>query len=147
MPYTNLSDGQTQLAVLNPVGFSSATTRVGWVDLGLNERVQFIVNVGFTGAGEGLTASVQQATDTNGTGAKALSPAKAITSITASNKTAVVNVVGTDLDVNGGFRYAGLLITCVTSITTAASGSIVSAICLGQPDATPPTAASGEQIV
>ena len=145
--YTACSDDQAIAAVTPIKGFSSSTTRCGWINMGLYNRGQFLIEVGAIGAAESFTAVAQQATDTNGTGVKALNTAKAITAITASNSTAVINVNGQDMDANNGFQYISVLLTSITSGATASTETYASCVFLGQPESTPPSAFAGSQIV
>jgi hypothetical protein len=144
--YTACSDDQAIAAALPITSYSSTTARIGWVNMGLYSRGQFIVQVGVTGAAEGVLAVAQQATDTNGAGAKALNNAKAIAAITASNKTAVIDINGQDMDANNGFKYASVLLTFVNSGTTATAETFASGIFLGDPETTPPPAFAGSQV-
>lgn len=145
--YTACSDDQAIVTVLPITSYTSTTARVGWVDMGAYSRGQFILQVGATGTAESLTAVAQQATDTNGSGAKALNTAKAITAITASNKSAVININGQDMDANNGFRYASVLLTFVNSGTVASAETFVGGLFLGQPETTPPAAFAGSQVI
>lgn len=141
MPYTNLSDAQT-IAATSPVTVQAAgTARMGWVDMAAYNRVQFVVSVGGLGTSGTVDAVIQQATDTSGTGAKALTTTKTATQITASNKGVVINVKGTELDVNNSFRYVSVLMTVATSSAQLAG------LILGEPESTPPAAPSGYQVI
>jgi hypothetical protein len=145
--YTACSDDQAIAAALPIASYSSTTARIGWVNMGLYSRGQFIIQVGAVGAAESVTAVAQQATDTNGSGAKALNTAKAITAITASNKSAVIDVNGQDIDANNNFQYASVLLTFVNSGTTATAETFAGGLFLGQPETTPPPAFAGSQVV
>lgn len=145
MPYTALSDAQPVVAVLTTTAATAAqTAKVGWFDMGGATgatRVQFIIQVGAIGASATVDAVVNQAKDTSGTLSKALTTTKTIAQITASNKFAVVNVAGTDLDTNNGFRTVELLLTVGTATAN------ISGVCLADPETTPPATLSGGQVV
>lgn len=139
--YTACSDDQTMLSVIAPVAQATGTVRTTFFNMGLNQRCQFIVEVGNTGGSATVDATVYQATDTNGTGAKVLSPSKTITQITATGKNAVINLNATELDVNNSFNCAALLITVGTA------SALLSSQTLAQPEVTPPAAVVGTQVI
>lgn len=141
MPYTDLSGAQTQAAVLSPTVQAAGTARLGWVNMGSYNRVQCAVHVGGLGTAGTVDAVIQQATDTSGTGAKALATTKTATQITASNKGCIIDVKGPELDVNNNFNCISMLITVATS-----SAQIAGTI-LGEPESTPPAAPSGYQVI
>jgi hypothetical protein len=145
--YTPLSDDQPINGILNPIGNTSSTVTLGWVDMKYYKRNKFTISVGAIGSGENLAASVVQATTSTGAGSKALATPIAITAITASNKSAVVNVSGPDLDTNNGFEFAALSITLVNTGTNAAGGTVLSGLSQGDPQTTPPPAFTGSQVV
>lgn len=150
--YTQCSDDQTICAVLPPAQYTSTTARCGYVNMSGFNRLQFIVTVGVTGAAESVTAAVQQATDTTGAGVKALNSqasgnALTLTApITASNKSAVINVNAQELDVANGFTSVSLLLTFVTS-ATAGTETVAGVVAVGQPEITPPAAFAGSQVI
>lgn len=144
--YTACSDDQTLVAVLNTIGHTSSTVNTGWVNMGANVKAQFIINVGAIGAAEAMTAVASQATSSTGAGAKATNNAIAITAITASNTSAVVNINGQSMDANNGFQWVSLNLGFVTSGTTAALGTFATVNVLAVPDVTPPTSVASQVI-
>ena len=101
--------------ICEPVGHLSANARaVGtynttWMSMANHQRATFLISVGDMGQGATLDFAVQQATAAAGTGAKALTPAKAITQLTAAggdgDDLIAVELRTEELDVDGGFDY------------------------------------------
>lgn len=121
------------LGTIDPDAYAGSpdTTEVSdYVDIGLAESIQFILLVGDIGSGATIDAVVQQATDSAGTGAKALSPSKTITQLTQaggdSNKQVVINVRGEELDLDNNFDHVAVSVTI-----TGSAGSDFGALVLG----------------
>jgi hypothetical protein len=83
-----------------------------------------VIQTGALGTSATLDAKLQQATDNAGTGVKDV-PGKSITQMTqvasGSNRQAIINVKGEDLDMAGGFGWVRL------SLSVGVSPSLVSA--------------------
>lgn len=133
------TDAFPAISPLFPVAQATGTVAVGWVDMAAYRRIAFILDVGNTGGSATVSAVVNQATDTNGTGSKVLAGAagsKSITQITVTGKQVVVNVEMPDMDSNNNFRYAQLLITVGTA------SALISCDVIGDLTFTPPTLGS-----
>jgi hypothetical protein len=121
------SESLAVLATLDPVSQAAATVTTGWVDAGQYFSLLALIQTGVLGASATVDAKLQQATDSGGTGVKDVT-GKAITQIvkaSGDNKQAIINCKGSDLDVEGGFRYVRL------SLTVGTAASIISAALFG----------------
>jgi hypothetical protein len=121
------SESLAVLATLDPVSQAAATVTTGWVDAGQYFSLMALVQTGVMGASGTLDAKLQQATDSSGTGAKDVT-GKSLTQIVKASgdaKQAIINVKGSDLDVEGGFRYVRL------SATVGTAASLISAVLFG----------------
>jgi hypothetical protein len=121
------SDVAAVVGVIDPDANTAATYTTGWIDMGKFEHLLAIIMAGDLGSSATLDAKFQQATDSSGTSAKDVS-GKAITQMTQastdkSNKQALVNLAGEDLDVDGGFTHVRLSMTVATA--TSDSGAVV----------------------
>ena len=89
-----------------------------WLPLSNHQRAIFIVMVGAMTTLATLDFSVQQASDSSGTGVKAIT-SKAITQLTAAggdgNDLVCVEVRSEELDVSNGFEYVRGLLTVGTA--------------------------------
>lgn len=114
------------VAVVDPDANAAGTIDTSWVDMRDFGALMAIVMAGDLGASATLDASLRQATDSSGTGAKAIS-GKAITQLTQagtdSNKQAIIQVRGEELDVDNGFRYVSLRF--VTATAASDGGAVV----------------------
>lgn len=118
------------LAVLATIDAASsvASQNTGWVKAGNFHAFLALLDVGVMTATGTVDMKFQQATDNAGTGAKDISPAKAITQLLAAggnNRQAMLNMKAADLDVDGGFGFIRL------NVTAATAASLVSAALLG----------------
>ena len=109
------SEAAAVTAIIVPDARGAGSVTSTYVNMGLFERVQFIIQTGEMAATSTLNASIVQATDASGTGVKALTTAKAITELGATddNKQVIVNVLAEDLDMANNFDFAA--ITCVVA--------------------------------
>ena len=106
------------LATISPVSQGAGTANSGWVSMA-DFEIMGVVDVGVFGASATVDAKFQQAQDSSGTGAKDIT-GKAITQLLAAggnNKQAIINVRGSELDVNNGFNYVQLSVTVGTAAT------------------------------
>lgn len=110
-----LSEELAVVCCIDPDAYTTGAVTGDWIDMKYHDRVMFIVMAGDLGTSATVDFAVQQASDSGGTGAKALATAKAITQLTDagtdSNKQAVVEVHATDLDVAGGFTFVSGVLT------------------------------------
>ncbi len=118
------SEQTALLATIDPDANAAATYTSDWVDASEFEALLGIVLVGTIDATGTVDAKFQQATDSSGTGAKDISPAKAITQLTAagtdSDKQALLNIRQEELDHDNAFTFVALLITVATAAADAA---------------------------
>jgi hypothetical protein len=120
---SRVSERLAVVGVINPADAATTAASTGWVDMGKFDRLVGLILVGaVTGT---VDAKFQQATTSGGAGAKDVTGA-AITqqAATADNKQQLVNLRASDLDVNGGFKYARLTVT-PTGGTTNLLGAVV----------------------
>lgn len=127
-PNSKFSERTSVAAVINPTSQAPGTQSSGWISMSAFHQVAAILSVGAFGASATVDAKFQQATDTSGTGAKDISPAKAITQLLAAggnNRQVIVEVRDTELDTANGF-------SCVQfSCTVATLATLTSAVVLG----------------
>lgn len=118
------SDRATVVATIDPSSQAAGTLTSDWVSMNDFQSIEAIVIGGTLGASATVDAVLQQATDSSGTGAKAFSPAKAITQMTKAgsddNKQAVLNCYASELDVANGFTHVALKITVGTAASLTA---------------------------
>lgn len=121
------SDRVAVAAVIDPDAYTAGTVTSGWVPIASFEKLLAVVMAGTLGASATLDAKLEQAQDGSGTGAKDVTD-KAITQMTQaggdSDKQAVINMVGEELDVNNGFTHVRLSMTVATA-TSDAGGTIL----------------------
>lgn len=107
------------LATIDPASQAAGTAATGWVDISVWFGLMALIDVGAFGASATVDANLQQATDSSGTGAKAIAN-KAITQMVAAggnNKQAILQVRPQELDTEGGFRYVKLNLIVGTAAT------------------------------
>lgn len=107
------------VATVDPDALGIATHDSDWVDMGEFDQIMAIAAIGTLGASATATVSVVQATDSSGTGAKAIT-GKAATALTQaspddSDKQIVINVRAEELDLDNGFTHAALRIVVGTA--------------------------------
>lgn len=141
--YSALSDISSAVQQTFAAAVTASTFTTSYVDLGAYNRGKFSVSVGAIGASSTITPTIQQATDTNGTGAKAVVFLNSVTiaAITASNTENTYNVSGQLLDVVNGFRY----VNC--SVVVGTASALVGVRFEGEPESTPPGLASFQKQV
>ena len=105
----NWTETNEPVGVLNANARTAATYNTAWMSMANHQRAVFLISVGDMGQGATLDFAVQQATSVAGAGAKALTPAKAITQLTAAagdgDDLIAVELRTEELDVDGGFAY------------------------------------------
>ena len=88
---------------------TAAAYNTAWLAMTNHQRATFLLNVGEMQQGATLDLAIQQATDAAGTGAKAFTPAKAITQLTQAggdgDDLVIVELRTEEMDVNGGFDF------------------------------------------
>ena len=121
------SESVAVLATIDPDALTAATHSSDWVAMKDFERALAVVMVGTLGSSATVDAKLQQATDSSGTGAKDVS-SKSITQLTDagtdSDKQALINIRGDELDVANGFDYVRLQMIVATA-TSDGSGMVL----------------------
>ena len=116
------------VATIDPDVTTASTVTSDWVAMKDFEQIMAIIMAGTLGSSATVDAKLEQATDSSGTGAKDIS-GKSITQLTQagsdSDKQAIINLRGEELDVDNSFDYARL------SITVAVATSDIGGIILG----------------
>lgn len=97
-------------AVIDPDILTIGTHDSGWVSLALSHNLLASILAGTFESGATLDAKLQQATDSGGSGVKDI-VGKAITQMLVSDKQALINCRGEELDVDGEFTHVRLRIT------------------------------------
>ena len=119
----NPSEVVAVLANIDPDAYGAGTVDSPFVSLGKFHSAMAIVQAGDFVATGLLDASIRQATDSGGTGAKAIS-GKSITQLTQagtdSNKQAIINLDAEELDVDNGFSFISLRMVLTTAGADAA---------------------------
>lgn len=99
---------------IDPDAYAASTVTTGWVAAKNFHSFLAIVQAGTLGASATLDAKLEQATDSSGTGVKAVT-GKAITQLTQAgtddDKQALINLKTEELDVEGGFDFIRLSMT------------------------------------
>lgn len=108
---------------IDPDAYTAGTVTSGWIDAAEFADFLAVVQAGDLGSSGTLDAKIEEATDSGGSGATAIS-GLAITQLTQadtdSDKQAAINVKPSDLDVAGGFTHFRLSMT--TAVATSDSG-------------------------
>jgi hypothetical protein len=122
------SDRIQVAATIDPQSASSAKTS-DWVSMETYDSVLVLIAVGALGSSGTVDAVIHQATDSSGTGAKVLSPTKAITQLTQAgsddNKQVKINIRGDELDRANSFNHIAVVVTPATA------ASEISAVIVG----------------
>lgn len=114
------SEACAVLGTIDPDATAASTVVSDYVDMGKFERIMVVVMAGTLGTNATVDASILQATDSAGTGAKALTTAKAITQMTQagtdqSDTQAVINVLADDLDIDNDFDHVAVSVDIGTA--------------------------------
>lgn len=111
---------------IDPDANAAGTLETGWVSMATYQSILALVAVGDLGTSATVDAKLEQATDSSGTGAKDIT-GKSITQLTDagsdSDKQAVINCRGDELDVAGGFDHVRLSLT--TAVATSDSAGFI----------------------
>jgi hypothetical protein len=125
-PNVKPSDRAVILGVIDPDANAAATYTTGWVAMKNFLSLMAIIFAGTLGSSATLDAKFEQASDGSGTGVKDIT-GKAITQLTQagtdSDKQAVINLKGEDLDVANNFSHVRLSMTVGTA--TSDSGGVL----------------------
>jgi len=113
-PNAKGSEQLSILATLDPGNQAPGVTNTGWVSLSTHHGLLALVQTGALATGATVDAKLQQAQDTNGTGAKDVA-GKSIAQLTqasnGANRQALINLRPEELDVNNGFVFVRLVVT------------------------------------
>ena len=100
--------------VIDPDANDQSTVTSDWVDLGKYDQAVAIALVGIMATGATVDVEIQQATASDGTGAKAIT-GKAATTLTAAgsddDKQVIINVRAEELDTANDFRFVAVKMT------------------------------------
>ncbi len=108
------------LGSINPSSQAVGSLTTGWISLANVRTILAIVATGTLGASATVDASLSQAQDAIGTGAKAIA-GKAVTTITgAGGVQALINLQAHELDVNNGYQFVELTLTVGTAASETA---------------------------
>jgi hypothetical protein len=126
MSYTErFSERNEVLAHIPPDSETTAVTS-GWLLMENNHRAVSLILVGDMVATSTLDATLTQASDALGTGAKAIT-GKAITQLTAAggdgDQVVMIELRSEELDVTGGFEY--ILLTITPAVAAVEFGALV----------------------
>lgn len=117
-PNLKPSDIAPLVGVIDPDAYAANTYTTAWVHMGNFEAIMAVIYCGTMVTNAVLSAKLEQATDSGGTGAKDIT-GKAITNLTEagtdSDKQAIINCRSDELDVANGFDYARLSVTLATA--------------------------------
>ena len=120
---TLASEQAAVAAVIDPDAYAASTVTSGWMSMVKFRQCLAIVSVGTMAATSTVDAKIEQAQDSSGTGAKDMSPAKAITQFTAAgsddDKQAVINVRADELDKDNNFTHIRLSMTIAVAASDA----------------------------
>ena len=117
-----LSEALAVLGAINPSQQAAGSLTTGWISMANAERVLALIQVGTFGASATVDANIQQAQDTTGTGAKAIT-GKAITTLAAAggnNVQASIDLRAEELDAANGYCAVELTITVGTAASETA---------------------------
>lgn len=108
------------LTYLHSANKSAAAHATSYVCVKDYHRIWVVLDVGTMSQGSTIDLAIQQATDTSGTGVKALSPAKAITQLTQaggdSDSLVCIEIQTEELDVSNNFD-------CIRAVLTVGSAA------------------------
>lgn len=108
---------------ISPQTVNNNNVTSDWVYAGNALNLVALVMVGTTDAA--VTATIEQAKDSSGTGAKAVTGASASWTATDDNKDAVIQVDTPKLDAKNGFSYARLKIAVANGTTGGVVGGVL----------------------
>jgi len=112
------------VSVIDPDAYTAATYTGDWVEVDDFQKYAALCTVGEMQATSTVDFSIVQATDSSGTGAKAITNCAA-TQLTAagtdSDKQVVINMTVDDLDIANGFRFVAPRAVVATAASDAAA--------------------------
>ena len=111
---------------ISPQTVDNNSVTSDWVYAGNALNLVALVTVGATDAA--VTATIEQAKDSSGTGAEAVTDASAAWTATDDNKDAVIQVDTPKLDAKNGFCYARLKI----AVEDGTNGGVVAGVLINQ---------------
>lgn len=126
-PNVKLSEKVAVLATLDSASVAAGTVVSSYVSMANFHQLAAILKTGVMGASGTIDAKLVQATSSGGAGVKDIA-GKAITQIvkaTGDAKQAIIEVHGSDLDVNNGYAFVAL------SVTVGTAASLLDATLIG----------------
>lgn len=125
-PNALASEQVAVVATIDPDAYTANTYTSDWVAMKDWELIMAVVMLGDLGSSATVDAKLEQATDSDGTGAKDIT-SKSITQFTQagtdSDKQAIINCRREELDLDNSFDYVRLSMTVATA--TSDCGGIV----------------------
>lgn len=127
--------------VIDPDAYAAGGVSTAWIDIGKFGAIMATTMVGTMATGATLDAKLEQAKDATGTGAKDID-GKAIVQMTQagtdqSDRQAIIECRGEELDVNNGYSHVRLSLTISTAACDA--GAIVHGVAARYPQDTAAT--------
>jgi len=123
-PNAKGSEQLSILATLDPSNQAAGSASTGWVSLSGHHNLLALVQTGVLATGATVDGKLQQALDATGTGAKDVA-GKAITQLaqaaSGANRQALINLRSDEMDANGGYAYARLVVTVATAAANTAA--------------------------
>ena len=116
------------LGVITPTSQGVGAVLSGWLPMANFNKALVLISVGAFGAAATVDATLQQAQDNVGTGAKVFANSKAITQQLAAggnNIQVEINLDASEFDVENSFQFVQL------SVTVGAAATLTSAVVLG----------------
>ena len=127
-PNVKASEQVGVLGVITPTSQAASTAVSGWLPMANFNKALFLISVGAFGASATVDATLQQATDNAGTGAKVFANSKAITQQLAAggnNIQVEINLDASEFDVENSFQFVQL------SVTVGTAATLTSAVVIG----------------
>lgn len=123
-PNAKGSEQLSILATLDPSNQAAGSAATGWVPLSGHHNLLALVQTGALATGATVDAKLQQALDATGAGAKDVA-GKAIAQLaqaaSGANRQALISLRSEELDANGGYAYARLVVTVATAAANTAA--------------------------
>jgi hypothetical protein len=117
--FSNLRPSQNVAVAgkIAPISQGAGSVSTGWIDMAQFQWVMAIIKAGVMGASGTIDAIFQQATDSGGTGAKAVTGAAAtqLVKATDDNREAILELREDALDLANNFRFVRLTVTVATA--------------------------------
>ncbi len=116
-----MSERVAVAATIDPAAYATGTFGSDWVDMTEFDQAMCVVMTGTLGTAAGVDCQIEQATDSSGAGAKAIT-GKTITELlkaTNDDDQAIINVRAIELDVASDFTHIRAVMTVATATSDA----------------------------